>query len=304
LTGLFITGGTGFLGRSLLPALALDHTQTVIVLSRDKNRPLGKLPAAPNLRVLEADLADSDRYRSALSDCPTVLHLAATTGKARAADYYRVNAAGTKTLLAACEKAGVKNFLFISSIAVKFPEKKYYPYALSKELAEALVKKCSLNYTIVRPTIIIGKNSPVLSGLEKLASLPLMPVFGSGKTKIQPIFSADLVRGILAIVQGDFFNGETLELGGPESISIEAFIRKIRECKSKKTARALHIPLGALIPLLGTAEKFLRPLLPLSAGQLYSFKYDGEAEPNFLSRQLSAGFMNIRQMLGESLANG
>ena len=57
MAGLFITGGTGFLGRSLLPALALDRTRTVFVLSRDKNRALENLPAAPNLQVLEADLA-------------------------------------------------------------------------------------------------------------------------------------------------------------------------------------------------------------------------------------------------------
>lgn len=299
--GLFITGGTGFLGRSLLPLLVADRGRAVVVLSRDRNRALKQLPAAANLQVLEGDLTDPDRYRAALNESTTVLHLAAATGKARAADHYRVNAAGTSALVAACKQAGVKNFLYVSSIAVKFPEKKYYHYALAKEQGELAVRSGCRRYTILRPTIIVGKSSPALDGLARLACLPRPLVFGSGKTMVQPIFVADLARAIDKILSADRFSGETLELGGRQSLGIEAFMMRIREFLKGKNAPAVHWPLAPTIQLLGVLEKFLLPLLPLSAGQLYSFRYDGLPAANDLSAHLSPSFLNVEQMLEQSL---
>jgi nucleoside-diphosphate-sugar epimerase len=229
-----------------------------------------------------------------------VLHLAAATGKAGAADHFRVNAAGTRTLVAACEKAGVKNFLFVSSIAVKFPEKKYYPYALAKEQGEQAVRDGCRRYTILRPTLIAGLGSPALAGLARLACLPRPLVFGSGKTMVQPIFAADLARAIGEILSADRFNGETLEMGGRESLGIEDLMMRIRQLLKGKSAAAFHWPLAPTIPLLGVLEKFLFPVLPLSAGQLYSFLCDGLAAPNDLFVRLSPSFLDIGQMLEES----
>jgi nucleoside-diphosphate-sugar epimerase len=299
--GIFITGGSGFLGRSLVPVVTADRSRTVFVLSRDQSRALEKLPPAPNLQVLEADLADTDRYASALAECRTVLHLAAATGKAGAADHYRVNAAGTKALVAACEKAAVQNFLFVSSIAVKFPEKKYYHYALAKELGEQAVRNGCRRCTILRPTLITGKGSPALAGLARLACLPRPLVFGSGKTMVQPIFAADLARAIGEILSADRFNGETLEMGGRESLGIEDLMMRIRKLRKGGKAAAVHWPLAPTISLLGVLEKFLSPILPLSAGQLYSFLSDGLAAPNDLFTRLSPSFLDIDQMLEESL---
>lgn len=298
---LFVTGGPGFVGRNLFNHLDFTRYREVFSLSRSGKAPLLNKPAPPNLRALAGDLADPSGYRSFLSGCSTVIHLAAATGKAKSTAYYRVNAAGTGILLSECEKAGVKNFLFVSSIAVKFPEKKYYHYALAKEQGEAIVRNCRLRYTILRPTIIIGKGSPVLAGLARLACLPRPVVFGSGKTMVQPIAVADLALAISEILSADRFRGETLELGGRESLSIEDFMMRIRGFLKGKSASALHWPLAPTIRLLGVLEKFLSQLLPITAGQLYSFQCDGRAAASDLSSRLASRFLNVEQMLEESL---
>lgn len=301
MSSLFITGGSGFVGRNLLNNLDFSQYHAVYHLSRQGGKPRLKIPDPPNLQAIRADLSAPDRYGPYLQGCDTVIHLAAATGKAGAADHYRVNAGGTETLVAACAKAGVKNFLFISSIAVKFPEKKYYHYALSKEQGEQAVRSGCRRFTILRPTIIIGKGSPVLAGLARLACLPRPVVFGDGTTMVQPIAVADLLRAIGAIVSGDRFGGETLELGGRESLSIEDFLKRIREFLKGRSVSAVHWPLAPTIPLLGFLEKFLSPILPIGAGQLYSFKCDGLAAPNDLSSRLAPGFLSVKQMLEESL---
>jgi NADH dehydrogenase len=299
---LLITGSSGFVGRHFVSALDFTKYGTVYSLSR---RPtVAAPPLPPNLAVIAADLCAPERYCALLGTGTTVVHLAAATGKATPADHRRVNVEGTRALLAACAQAGVRRFLHVSSIAVKFPEKKYYPYARCKEEGEALVRASGLPFTILRPAIIVGRESPVLAGLKRLAALPVMPVFGSGQARVQPLHVGDLVRAMLLILAEGRFQGETLELGGPQALAVEDFMKRIRGCLGSGRARALHIPLPPLIALLGMAEKALGPLLPLSAGQLYSFRYDGLAEKNTLSERLVGSFLGIDAMLKESLSNG
>ena len=75
----------------------------------------------------------------------------------------------------------------------------------------------------------------------------------------------------------------------------------IREILKDRSAKALHLPLAPTIPLLGWLEKFLSPILPLTAGQLYSFQCDGLAAPNDLWQRLAPDFLSTKQMLVESL---
>jgi NADH dehydrogenase len=94
-----------------------------------------------------------------LTGCNTVLHLAAATGKAAKEDYYNIIVNGTSELISNCHKAGVRNILYVSTIAVKYPDKYRYDYAQSKEQAEVIIRNSGLNYAIVRPTIVIGQGS-------------------------------------------------------------------------------------------------------------------------------------------------
>src|SRR5205823_14764221 len=65
----------------------------------------------------------------------TVIHLAAATGRLPPEEYFATNVDGTRDLLGQCRRAGVRNFLFVSTIAARFPDLKHYPYAQSKRAA-------------------------------------------------------------------------------------------------------------------------------------------------------------------------
>src|SRR4249920_1843924 len=108
--GIFVTGGSGFVGARLLVAL------------RSLGRPLWALERSPDsigaagITVVRGDLLAPETYRDALRSCDVVVHLAASTGRASAEEHMRVNARGTEVLLDECRRAGVSKFLFISSI--------------------------------------------------------------------------------------------------------------------------------------------------------------------------------------------
>ena len=75
--------------------------------------------------------------------------------------------------------------------------------------------------------MIMGKGSQVFEGLAKLTGLPIIPLFGKGTVKIQPVHVEDVVKGIRQIDKESRYQNEILEIGGPETISLKDFLVKI-----------------------------------------------------------------------------
>jgi nucleoside-diphosphate-sugar epimerase len=289
---LFVTGGAGYIGRRLLGSLDPGAYSKIICLTRS-----GAHTAPPHVEFVRADLVDSDAYAAALRGCGIVLHLAAVTGKSRPEDYFRVNREGTRSLIEACRRAGIKRFIYISTIATKFRDQRRYYYAQSKLHAEEVVRLSGLSYTIVRPTMVIGKGAPVLESLSRLAAMPVLPVFGSGRAHVQPISVDDLVACLAKILEGDVFESRTVEIGGPEVLCMEELLIKIRRALGKTDAPIVHLPAGVIAESVGLMEKLFLPVLPFTAGQIASFVNDGTASPDPQVREWQRSMQTVDAML-------
>jgi NADH dehydrogenase len=185
------------------------------------------------------------RIADALQTADVVVHLAAAHRQATARDHDRVNAQGTATLVGESPSAAAfRRFLFTSTIAAKFPDHAWYDYARAKLKAEDAIRASGVPFTILRPTIMLGPGSDTLASLERLARLPLIPVFGDGRARVQPIFVDDVVAFVAAVLEQDRFRGETLELGGPAVLTIEELLQHVRQARTGSRGRAIHIPLG------------------------------------------------------------
>jgi NADH dehydrogenase len=290
---LFVTGAGGFLGRHLLARLSDFEKVTCLTRCGPPVSPAGP----PNIEWIRGGLEDAPVYAAALREVDAVVHLAALTGKARPADYQRTNVAGTQALVDAAQQAGVMNFLHVSSVAVKFPDKRHYPYGRSKEAGERIIRESGLHYAIVRLAILLGTGSPVWKGLAPLLTLPVLPVFGHGRTPVQPIHVLDAAGFLALILQRGMFRGETLEFGGPEVLSFEELLQRAREKRAGKRAAVVHLPLGSLTWALAAVEPLLFPVLPITAGQLCSFRYSGVMEANPLWEECKGRLKPVREML-------
>jgi len=297
----FVTGGSGFVGSRLLPALrARGYRVTALDRSGALQR---RVTPGPDLQVITGDLLDPSAYRDALAGSDVVLHLAATTGRASRETHFRVNAEGTEVLLEACRHAGLSRILFVSSIATTFDDTRDYHYAQAKIRAERAVEQSGLAYAILRPTMILGAGSPILVALEKLALLPVVPVFGTGRTRVQPVHVDDVVRAILAVLDDDGFTNTAIDVGGPTVLTIEALLQRIRTARRGRAGRVLHVPLGLVLPPLRLAETVgLGGLLPLSPGQLSSFRSDGIVRADALPERLHADLADVAAMLEPATA--
>jgi NADH dehydrogenase len=242
-------------------------------------------------------LLDRDCYGGAMLGCDTVLHLAAATGKHTPAEYFRVNRDGTEALALEARRAGVQRFLHVSTIAVKFRDKSRYYYAQSKQQAEAIIVQSGLRWTIMRPTLILGRDSPALEALSRLATLPVVFVFGDGRTPVQPVFVDDVAACLAAMLETEILDGRTIEVGGPEVLSIEDLLLRIRRARGGGEAPIIHLPARPIAACLGWMELFLRPLLPFTAGQLASYTNAGTITPDTWVAQWQCRMKTVDEIL-------
>ena len=278
--GLFVTGGTGFVGRRLIARADPTTYHKICCLTRCK-APLSNDGANPHpVEYVRGDVTEPASYADALSGIETVTHLAAVTGKAKRRDYFRVNTEGTKILLEQCRLAGVQRFVYVSSIAAGFRHASAYHYAHSKLEAEEAVRASGLNYVIVRPTLVFGRDSAVWQSLLRLTSGFVTPVFGNGRVRVQPIYVDDLVDCILAMVAEPELPNHTFNVGGPDVLTFEDLIRRIHKAHRMKDPHLIHLPVWTLIAVLSRLERVAFAALPVTAGQLATFVNDSTVRPD------------------------
>jgi nucleoside-diphosphate-sugar epimerase len=303
-TSIFLTGATGFVGTHLLRQLDPSAYGSITLLSRRDLRLPDRLASAGNVRIVQASLHEVDKYAGFLGPDTCVIHLAAMTGKADRPQYFSVNTHATGLLIKVSEAAQVCGFLLASSIAVTFRDRRGYHYAESKEQAEQLLQASSLRYCIMRPTIILGPGAAIWNSFLGLARRRVIVLPGDGRTLIQPIYIEDLVRLVVEFVDSDRFSNEVLEIGGPEVLSLDDFVRRIHHARKGNAAVILHLPLALVLGPLRLLESFMPAKLPVSSGQFASFHNDGTVTANALVSPSSGVLLDVDAMLARLLAEG
>jgi nucleoside-diphosphate-sugar epimerase len=297
---IFVTGAGGFIGQTLLARLSASNDFSVKMLLRRSTSP--DPSQVFRARPVIGDLLAPEGYVRELAGCDTVVHLAAVTGKAAPGLYERVNVEGTRRLLQACKAAGVRRFLYVSTIAAGYPDKRHYPYAVTKAKAEILVRESGLAHAIVRPTLVLGARSPIWQTLLKIARLPVLPLPlpQSGRAvSVQPIHVDDVTRGITLLLESGRFESEVLELGGSCPLPFSAFLETVQIALRGEAVRIVRVPLGPARSALALIEPVLRPLLPVTAGQLALFANDSTASENWLLAQLRTGMPTVEAMIAD-----
>ncbi len=271
-----VTGAAGFVGRRLVAEL-VKRGHSVVGLDR------APAPAGTPQGVtwVAADLLAPESYARSLAGVETVIHMAAVTGKAKPEVFHRVNVDATKALLTAATAAGAQRFILMSSIAVTFAARQHYPYADSKIAAEKAVQAGKLAWTIVRPTMILGEGSPIQGSLERLAKLPVTPVFGDGKKKIEPVDVNDIADLLAGLVEDEGAANQVIEAGGPEAMTMLELLARLRTGMGVGgKPNFVHAPLGLIRGTLAAVEGPLLAVLPFTAGQMATFANDSVAAPH------------------------
>ena len=219
---LLITGASSTLGKNLTSELLKTDKFSIRLL--EYHSPVSN----ENCEVFKGDLQDIDNLVNACTGVDIVIHLAALTHSSSSKDYFNVNVAGTENLLAACQKKNVRRFIFISSSAASEQGGKY---GVSKLRGEERVQNSPLDWVILRPSEIYGLNME--EGIGKLIywikKFPVIPVIGDGAYYLSPVYVDDIVHVMVEIIKDDLLIRETLNLCGPEKMTMNELIDRLAQ---------------------------------------------------------------------------
>ncbi len=178
-----ITGATGFVGSGLLRRLA-GGGHDLKALARP--RPGRSLPAARRVEWIRGDLTSPEAIAALVTGVDTVFHLAGRTAARGRDAFHAANTEATAMLGAAARRAGVRRFVFVSSLAASRPD--VSPYALSKALAERALQELhgDMQVVILRPPAVLGPGDRATRDVMALLRRGWLPVPGG---KPHPTFS-------------------------------------------------------------------------------------------------------------------
>jgi uncharacterized protein YbjT (DUF2867 family) len=238
-------------GRALLRRLTAAGTP-VRCLTRDPRR-LG--PDRVQVQIALGDLGDPLSFRHALRGIDTVVHLASVIRDQPGGSIEELVAVATWRLVQSAQRAGVKRFVFFSTLSAGA----HSPARLmrAKAVAERAVVESDLEHTVFSPSIVYSPGDPYLSLLGRMSWLPVMPIPGSGQTAFQPIWAQDVADCVLAALPGGPAGAESVgahyELAGPEILTQRQIVQLVLRSRHRRR-RVVSVPLGATRRLLELVE--------------------------------------------------
>lgn len=257
-----VAGGTGFIGSHVVRQL-IGQGHKVIVMSRDPERSRSKVPAGAEIR--QGDLADAASLDRALAGVEVAVAAVQfpnhpVENPRKGYTYVKVDGEGTARLVAAAKQSGVKRFVYLSGAGVREGQTK--PWFVAKLMAEKAIRESGIPYTIFRPSWVYGPEDRSLNKFATFARLlPFVPVIGDGKTRVQPVFVADVARAVAASVDLPAAANKVYEIGGPQTLTMDAIIQTMLAVMGKKKP-LVHHPVWFM--KLATIPLQVLPTPPLS----------------------------------------
>jgi NADH dehydrogenase len=271
MTTVSVFGGTGFLGRRLVRRLAAEGA-TVRVAVRHPERALSALGAAALDRVtlLYADVRDQASVAAAVVGADAVVDAVSAYVEKGGVTFEAVHEQGAKTLAQESAAAGVARFVLVSGIGAD-PESGS-PYIRARGRGELLVPQVFPGVTIVRPGAMFGPGDALFSTLADIARLlPVLPLIGGGRTRLQPVFVEDVAEAIARVLGDPGTAGQTYELAGPEVYTLRELVNITLRLIGK---RRLLMPLPFALADVQARLFELLPSPPLTTGQVDLLKAD------------------------------
>ncbi len=260
-----LIGGSGFLGRQIVRALAKQGFRVRVACRRPDLaghlQPLGNLG---QIQMVQANVRYPESLKAACRDSDTVINLVGLLANSGQQTFQACHVKGAEDCAKAAKLAGARAFIQISAIGAD--ENDEAIYARTKAEGEEAVKAAFPGAVIVRPSIIFGPGDGFFNRFAGLARIsPVLPLIGGGHTKFQPVFVGDVAEAVTAIVSGKGKAGETYELGGPEVHTFKELLEFVLETTHRKR---LLVPVPFAIAKLKAMFLQLLPYAPLTVDQV------------------------------------
>jgi len=211
-----ITGASGFVAKNLRKYLS-ENNINLISISRNDFRTYEN-----EQKIISKDYKEK-LIINKIKNSDALIHLVGIGKQSIDIDYEMINVELTKHVVNLAKKAKIKKIVYNSGLGVS--SKTSVGYFISKYKAEKIIENSGLNYTIFRPSYIVGKDDLFTKFLKKQIKIKTIEIPGSGKYSIQPIFINDVVKIIFQSFTEKKFRNKIIDLVGPEYLTFEKYVK-------------------------------------------------------------------------------
>ena len=271
---IFVTGGSGFTGAALVMRLVeLGHE--IRTLDNKEGIRTEELRKA-GVDVVIGSITEAELVDKCTEGIEFIFHIAAAFRELSVPKkyYYDVNVGGTRNVMKAAKKHGVKKVVYCSTQGVHghiknppgdenspiAPEDYYQQTKYEGEIVFKEYLNNGMIGTIIRPTAIYGPGDPErFFMIYKRVRNGLFPMFGSGKTFYHPVYIDNLIDAFILTLDIDKGKGGTYIIADEEYVSIQTLVEKVAKAINARV-KIPHFPISLPIIVGHIVEKICKPL--------------------------------------------
>ena len=226
-----ITGANGFVASNTRDLLNKKNVKLYSIARRNFSTKKSET------KIISLSTSIND-ISSKLKNCDALIHLIGSGRESIDSPYKIVNLNLTKKIIQICKKSNIKKIIYISGLGVS--NNSLSLYFRSKYKAEQEIINSGLDYTIFRPSYIIGKNDPLAKNLTNQIQLGKIIMPGTGNYYLQPIFVGDVAEIIFQSITSKKFSKKIIDLVGPQKVT---FLEFVKYFKGKNKTKIEHVQL-------------------------------------------------------------
>jgi uncharacterized protein YbjT (DUF2867 family) len=255
-----VTGGTGYVGTEVVASLAsADHEVRALV-----HRAAPHLPAT--VEQVTGDVTDESSMAAAAAGCDAIVHLVAILDGSDE-QFEAVNAGGPRNAVAAAGANGIRRIVHMSALGVNEQHASLTRYWGSKYRGKLAVTESGLDWTVIEPSFVFGRNGGALKAFENLIRLPVAPVIGDGRYRHQPVWVGDVATAFVRALERPETVGQVIPLGGPQAFTFDELLDELARVTGRSPRRKLHAPAG-LVKAQTPVLRHLPPPLKVTKEQI------------------------------------
>jgi uncharacterized protein YbjT (DUF2867 family) len=280
-----VFGGTGFLGRHVVQHL-LEADYPVRVASRHPERAAALFPDVHlGFESTHADIDDDGSVAAAVAGVIGVVNAVSLYMESGLQTFHSVHVTGAARVAGLAREAGVERLVHVSGIGSDANSAS--PYIRSRGEGEGAVHEAFPTAMLVRPSVMFGRGDAFVSPLATmLRRLPAFPLFGSGRTRLQPAHVEDVAEAIARAMQNSDCQ-ICYELGGPRVYTYRSLLEVIAQSLGTKPL-LVPVPFDLWRMFAVAAEIFPHP--PITRNQVELMQIDNVVSldsPGFAELQIS-----------------
>ncbi|MEX2644548.1 MAG: complex I NDUFA9 subunit family protein [Acetobacterales bacterium] len=272
-----VFGGSGFLGAHIIGHL-LRAGRGVRVATRHPERvrrpPEG--PADPPFEAVKADVHRAEQVAATLDGAEGAVNAVSLYVEHGGATFRSVHVEGARTVARQAAKAGVGRLVHLSGIGSDPRSEARYIRARGR--GEEAVREALPEATLFRPSVMFGPDDGLLTTLDGITrSMPVIPLFGSGSTRLQPVYVGDVAAAAERALALPEASGRTYELGGPEVMTYRVLVRRVLTHTGR---RRLLVPVPFSVWTAMARAAAAMPSPPITVDQVELMRRDNVAAPD------------------------